>query len=122
VNKEMTKECMCGMATSKIQSALKGIKMDLRLAKEIASESEYVSLEQNNFLIRIDNIEIGSDRAVTNCDIPKYFSDRVKEHTNSMKNTVKKKRHTHRDVMDLENDIIFIEDSLDTHLKGCAKK
>lgn len=118
----MTKECLCGMATSKIQSNLKGMKMNLRIAKKDSERSEHVSLHEDGFLIRIDDIEIGSHKAVANCDIPKNFLDGVKEHTNSMRNTIKKNVHTNGDVMSMENDIAFIEDSLDRHLKDCGKK
>jgi hypothetical protein len=118
----MTKECMCGMAASKMQSNLKSVKMDLRIAKEIAKEDEEVSLNQKRLSGLIDNIENESDKIVFNCGISEYFSYRTKEQTRSMQNTIKKRIHTHSDIMNIENNIIFVEDYLDTHLKGCAIK
>ncbi len=118
----MTKECLCGMATSKISSNLQGMLVELMFAKTNAKASERVYLNDTHLLTNIDDIERASDKAVINCGIPKSFSDNVKEHTYSMKNIVNKKTHGHGDVMSLNSHITNIEDSLDMHLKQCAKK
>lgn len=118
----MTKECLCGIATSKISLNLQGMLVDLMFAKTAAKTRERVFLNDTGLLTRIDDIERASDKAVTNCGLPKSFSDKVREHTYSMKTIVNKKTHGHGDVMSLNSYITTIEDYLDNQLKGCAKK
>ncbi len=118
----MTKECLCGMATSKISSNLQGMLVELMFAKTNAKASERVYLNDAHLLTRIDDIEKASDKAIINCGLPKSFSDNVKERTYSMKNIVNKKTHGHGDVMELNSHVSTIEDYLDMNLKGCAKK
>lgn len=118
----MTKECLCGMAISKIQSNLQGMRTDLMFAKTNAKVSERVYLHKEDLLVRIDDIERGSKHTVVNCNIPISFSNNVEYHTKSMEDIVKKKTYSHGDVIELEHEINIIEDLLDTNLKGCAKK